>query len=280
VTFARTATVRARLRDDSGDVPLVAAAETTVDIEGRPSPTPELSFTCQAIETARRAGASGHASVKLVLQMKNQGKGAAEDAEATVRSMGDAAREGLVMRVSRWSGAIAAGSKKEATFFVDLPDHAQGGPVDLEFSLGDGTSEQTVRARMRIGRRRSAGDGPTTDSPWQITPPTVSATPPHLTVSAPTVASSETAHVTGEVTADTAVRDVFIRVWNRNLQVPVRKVFYRKAAANTARLPFEADIPLRAGSNIITVHARDANGTEASRTMAVLKRAAGPATTR
>jgi carboxyl-terminal processing protease len=280
VAFARTDTVRGRLRDDLGDVLPSAAAETTVDIEGRPSPTSELSFTCQAIETARRPGASGRASVKLVMQMKNQGKGAAEDAEATVRSMGDAAREGLVMRVSRWSGAIAAGAKKEAAFVVELPDDARGGPVDLELSLGDGTSEQTVRARMRIDRRRPAGDGRATDSSWQIMPPTVSATPPHLTVNAPTIASSGTARVTGDVTADTAVRDVFIRVWNRNLQVPVRKVFYRKAAADTVRLPFEADIPLWAGSNIITVHARDTNGTEASRTMAVLKRASGPASAR
>jgi hypothetical protein len=82
------------------------------------------------------------------------------------------------------------------------------------------------------------------------------------------------------VTADETVRDVIIRVWNRNLPVPVRKVFYRQAAADTARLPFEAEIPLWAGSNIITVHARATNGTEASRTAAVLKRAAGPAAAR
>ena len=214
------------------------------------------------------------------MQIKNQGKGAAEDAEATVRSVGDAAPEGLVMRVSRWSGAIAAGAKKEAVFVVDLPGEAQGRPVDLELSLRDGASEEPVHSRMRISQRRAAGGGSASDSSWQITPPTVSATPPHVTVNAPSIATGETAHVTGDVTADAIVRDVFIRVWNHSLKVPVRKVFYRKAAAETARLPFEADIPLWAGSNIITVHARDTNGTQASRTVVVLKRSAGAASAR
>ena len=81
--------------------------------------------------------------------------------------------------------------------------------------------------------------------------------------------------VSGEVVDDTAARDVFIRVWNRTLKMPVRKVFYRNAASHTTHLSFEADVPIWPGSNIITVHGRDEHGARASRTVVVLNRPQG-----
>jgi carboxyl-terminal processing protease len=272
-SYGRTDLVRAHLRDDGGDLLLATAAETMIDIESRPIPV--LSFTCRAIEPAPRAGAGGHAAVRLVMQISNQGKVAAEQAEATVRRAGDLVRDGLRVRVSRWSGAIAAGAKKEASFVVELPADQKGGPVDLELRLSDLASPDLVAARMRISLRPSPTGGS-----WQVTPATVSATPPLLTINAPAVVSSETVHVTGEVSADTAARDVFIQVWNRSLKIPVRKVFYRNAKVEAARLPFEADVPIWAGSNIIMVHARNNHGTRASRAVVVLRRTDGQAVAR
>jgi carboxyl-terminal processing protease len=276
--FARTDLVGARLRDDRGDVLLASAVTTTIDIEARPAPA--LSFTCRARVTAGRAGGGAHTLLTLIMEIRNHGKVPAEEAEATVRRVGDPAQDGVLVRTSRWSGAIAAGAKKEASFVVELPREPPGGPVELDLILGEGALQEPVRARMRVSPPRSPREGTAPNVSWEVTPPVVIAMPPLVTVNAPVVASGEFVHVTGEVIADSAARDVFIRVWNRRLKIPVRKVFYLNAAVAGARLPFEADVPLWAGSNIITVHARDKRGTQASRTVVVLKRTEGPAVAR
>ena len=268
IAFARTDLVQACLRDADGDVH-APVAEATVDIEARPLPA--LSFTCRSIEAAPR-GKARPASVRLVMQIRNQGTAAAEQAEATVRRAGEPVHDGVVVRVSRWSGAVAAGAKKEVSFIVDLPSEPGRRPVDLDLTLSDTALPEPVSARVRVNPPPAPGDGAVPDSQWHVTPSSVMATPPLVTVNAPNVASGETVHVSGEVSSETAARDVFIRVWNRTLKRPVRKVFYRNAPVGTARLPFEADVPIWPGSNVITVHARDAQGTQASRTVVVLKR--------
>jgi carboxyl-terminal processing protease len=268
--YTRTDVVRAGLRDGAGDV-RAAAAEATVDLEARPAPA--LSFTCRAIEAAPRAKGGGPASLTLAMQIRNQGTAGAERAEATVRRAGNPPHDGdgVAIKVSRWVGVVAPGAKKDVSFVVDLPGEPRGGPVELDIVLGDPASPAPIRARVRI-TPPAPGDAAAPRAPWQVTPAAVTAHPPLVTVAAPAVASGETVRVTGEVSADTAARDVFIRVWNRALKMPVRKVFYRNAPANTARLPFDASVPIWPGSNIITVHARDASGTDAVRTVVVLKK--------
>jgi hypothetical protein len=200
------------------------------------------------------------------MRIRNQGTSAVERVEATVHRSGGAAGDddGAVFRVSRWSGTLAAGAEQEATFVVDLPAAPHGGPMDLELAVNGSLGYDTVSSHMRI----SAGP----DASWQVTPPTLSATPPLVQVTAPAVAAGNTVHVAGEVRADKAARDVYIRVWNRSLKIPVRKVFYQNASANSAQLSFETDVPIWPGSNILTVSARDAAGIEATRALVVLRK--------
>ena len=236
----------------------------TIALEAPPAPA--LSFTGRAIEAKPHGKAPGSASINLVMQLRNQGTGAAEQAEAIARRADGPARndDGVVFRVSRWSGTIAAGATKEVTFVVDLTAAPRGAPVDLDLGVARVGADEWVSARMRI----SAG----ANGSWQVTPPTVSATPPRVSVTAPAVATGDTVHITGEVNAEGAARDVYIRVWNRTLKTPGRKAFYRNAPANSAHFPFEADVPIWPGSNVVTVHARDASGTMAIRSLVVLKR--------
>ena len=79
---------------------------------------------------------------------------------------------------------------------------------------------------------------------WQVTPPL-------LTVIAPTVVVGDSVHIKGKATDDRLVRDVYVRVWNRNAKIPVKKAFYQpnKLAGDRTKMEFEADIPLWAGSN-------------------------------
>jgi carboxyl-terminal processing protease len=105
---------------------------------------------------------------------------------------------------------------------------------------------------------------------WQVTPPL-------LTVIAPTVAMGDTVHIKGSVTDDRLVRDVYVRVWNRNAKIPVKKAFYQpnRMVGDRTKMEFEADIPLWAGSNLVQVFARESNEVQSLQTIVVLKRAAG-----
>ncbi len=107
---------------------------------------------------------------------------------------------------------------------------------------------------------------------WQVTPPV-------LTVTAPTVATAETAHLKGHVTDAHVVRDVYVRVWNRNAKIPVKKVFYQpnRLVGDRTKMDFEADIPLWPGSNLVQVFARESNEVQSLQTLVVLKRAGGNA---
>jgi carboxyl-terminal processing protease len=105
---------------------------------------------------------------------------------------------------------------------------------------------------------------------WQVTPPV-------LTVAAPTVAAGETVHLKGHVTDDRLVRDVYVRVWNRNAKIPVKKVFYQpnRISGDRTKMDFDTDIPLWPGSNLVQVFARESNDVQSLQTVVVLKRAGG-----
>ncbi len=103
---------------------------------------------------------------------------------------------------------------------------------------------------------------------WQVTPPV-------LTVTAPTIATSETVHVKGHVTDDRVVRDVYVRVWNRDAKIPMKKVFYQpnRISGDRTKMDFDTDIPLWPGSNLVQVFARESNDVQSLQTVVVLKRA-------
>jgi carboxyl-terminal processing protease len=102
---------------------------------------------------------------------------------------------------------------------------------------------------------------------WQVTPPL-------LTVTAPTIAIGETVHLKGHASDDHLVRDVYVRVYNRNAKIPVKKVFYQpnRLVGDRTKMDFEADIPLSAGSNLVQIFARESNEVQSLQTIVVLKR--------
>ena len=105
---------------------------------------------------------------------------------------------------------------------------------------------------------------------WQVTPPV-------LTVSAPTVVTTETVRIKGHAVDDRMVRDVYVRVWNRDAKVPMKKVFYlpNRPNGDRTKLDFEAEVPLWPGSNMVQVFARESNDVQSLDTVVVLKRVGG-----
>jgi carboxyl-terminal processing protease len=105
---------------------------------------------------------------------------------------------------------------------------------------------------------------------WQVTPPV-------LTVTAPTVATGDTVHIKGSASDERLVRDVYVRVWNRNAKIPVKKAFYQpnRLTGDRTKMDFEADIPLGTGSNLVQVFARESNEVQSLQTVVVLRRGTG-----
>ena len=103
---------------------------------------------------------------------------------------------------------------------------------------------------------------------WEVTPPV-------LTVNAPTVANGETVHLKGHAADERLVRDVYVRVWNRNAKIPMKKVFYQpnRISGDRTKMDFDTDIPLWPGSNLVQVFARESNEVQSLQTVVVLKRA-------
>ena len=78
-----------------------------------------------------------------------------------------------------------------------------------------------------------------------------------------------------DVTDDRVVRDVYVRVWNRDAKIPMKKVFYQpnRLPGDPKKMDFDAEVPLWPGSNLVQVFARESNEVQSLQTVVVLKRA-------
>ena len=91
-------------------------------------------------------------------------------------------------------------------------------------------------------------------------------------MSAPTIVAANSVHVTGTATDNTEVKDIYVRVWNRESKLPPKKVFYLPNKGAKNRMAFATDIPLWPGSNLIQVFARESNEVQSVQTLMVLSR--------
>ena len=112
---------------------------------------------------------------------------------------------------------------------------------------------------------RGGGGSPSYRAQWD-------ATPPLLSVSAPTVVTGNVVHISGTATDNTEVKDIYVRVWNRDSKLPPKKVFYLPNRGEKTRLSFQTDVPLWPGSNLIQVFAREGNEVQSVQTFMVLQR--------
>ena len=99
------------------------------------------------------------------------------------------------------------------------------------------------------------------------TPPTINLTTKSLETSA------ETYKLSGAVTGEQHVEDVYIFVSNQRAKIDSRKVFYRsnRGGKDGKNLDFSADLPLWPGSNMVTVVARSNSEVRSLKTMYVYR---------
>ena len=117
-----------------------------------------------------------------------------------------------------------------------------------------------------LGAAGAAGDGAYTPY-WNSTPPQIALDAKQLET------SSDTFALSGTVTDDSHVEDVYVFVANSSAKVEARKVFYRsnRGGADGKSLRFVADVPMYPGSNAVTVIARESSEVRSLKTLYVYR---------
>jgi carboxyl-terminal processing protease len=102
---------------------------------------------------------------------------------------------------------------------------------------------------------------------WNSTPPMIALSVKGLETNA------ETYKLSGNVSGEQHVEDVYIFVSNQSSKIESRKVFYRsnRGGKDGKQLEFAADVPLWAGSNMVTVVARASSEVRSVKTMFVYR---------
>ena len=188
--------------------------------------------------------------------------GPAGPAPETLSGTATVTREDAPLRETAGETALVVGRAPKGSVFKT------SGKLGAFTRVDDRRRRARRSSRPRTSSRAAAPSTATLKPEWQVTPPL-------LTVIAPTVVVGDSVHIKGKATDDRLVRDVYVRVWNRNAKIPVKKAFYQpnKLAGDRTKMEFEADIPLWAGSNLVQVFARESNEVQSLQTVVVLKRA-------
>ncbi len=102
---------------------------------------------------------------------------------------------------------------------------------------------------------------------WQVSPPT-------LALEIPRWETTRNQYpLSGTVTDDTRVEDVYVFVSNREAKIDHQKVYYRsnRGSKTINKLHFGAQIPLWPGRNLVTVIARENSDVQASETLSIYR---------
>ena len=102
---------------------------------------------------------------------------------------------------------------------------------------------------------------------WNSTPPLINLAAKNLETNA------DTFKLTGTVTDETHVEDVYIFVSNPTAKIESRKVYYRsnRGGKDGKTLDFMTDLPLWSGSNMVTIVARESSDVRSVKTLYVYR---------
>jgi carboxyl-terminal processing protease len=311
-------------------------AEMMLNIEGKQRP--QFAYTYQTIDDVQ-GNKDGQVQpgekVRLLVKVKNIGRGAALKTEAILRN--GPGQEGILISAGRFDAKeLAPGSTKPFSFVYEVGPEFKGDEFQLELMVGDTVLGESVTDKIKV---KVAGNGPAAQAEsgtvavtrpeavlreapidgalvigraakgsafkatgkvgaftrveiepnhpafvatadiqqgggsargdyrpeWQVTPPL-------LTVSAPTVVNGTQVHIKGTATDEREIKDIYVRVWNRDSKLPPKKVFYLPNRGDKNKLSFETDVPLWPGSNLVQVFARETNEVQSVQTVIVLDR--------
>jgi hypothetical protein len=198
------------------------------------------------------------------MTIKNIGPGPALRAQAVLRN--GLGQPGILISAGRFPiKDLPPGASREVVFTYQVGPEFKGDSYRLQLSVGDNLLRESVSDSIRVAISPAGAAPPAPDLAGQVTPPV-------LTVSAPTVTTTGTVRLTGRAVDDQRVRDIYVRVHNRESRLPSRKVLYLPNRGKPTALELDAEVPVRPGSNLIEVFARENDQVETVATLVVLQK--------
>lgn len=157
------------------------------------------------------------------------------------------------------SGVVATASKGSGFKVTGR----QGGWYRLDLGEGRPGFVSVDRVKLSSSRPSSSELAPN----WQVTPPTIALKIPSFTT------DKATYRLSGQISDDSHVEDVYIFVSNYADKVENKKVFYKsnRKGAREDSMAFTTDIPLWPGTNRVTVVARENDEVKSTHTMFLLR---------
>jgi carboxyl-terminal processing protease len=267
-TLTRTDVIRAEVLAQ-GRV-RVNTAEATLEIKGMPRPL--FAFSYQTIDDVvgnRDGRVQRGEQVRTLVRVKNIGDGPSLRTEAALRNV--TGQDGIVITTGHFEApGLAPGATSDFAFVFEVSRDFRGDELLLDVLVYDNVLDEATSGKIRIKLASPSAISPAAGGGAAGSPASVS--PPLLSVRAPGVVQGPTVHLQGSVTPGAELRDVYVRVWNREAKLPPRKVFYQASQPGQTGLTFAADVPLWPGSNLVQVRARGGNEVESVRSLMVLRR--------
>ncbi|HET7504682.1 MAG TPA: MXAN_5808 family serine peptidase [Kofleriaceae bacterium] len=166
--------------------------------------------------------------------------------------------------------AIRAGASEDASI---VGQAAKGASYAAIASYGAWTKVKLNAAGTKVGfvptgavSSGGSGQGQFAQT-WNSTPPMIALNVKGLQTAA------DNFKLSGNVSAEQHVEDIYIFVSNQSAKIESRKVFYRsnRGGKDGKQLDFSADLPLWSGSNMVTVVARASSEVRSVKTMVVYR---------
>jgi carboxyl-terminal processing protease len=175
---------------------------------------------------------------------------------------------------ARTQSTIRAGASEDASVVGVAP---KGSSYPVIATYGPWTKVKLNAAGTRVGFLATAtvtgasgagGSGqPQYTQTWNSTPPMIALNLKGLETAA------DTYKLSGNVSGEQHVEDVYIFISNQRSKIESRKVFYRsnRSGKDGKQLDFSTDLPLWPGSNMVTVVARASSEVRSVKTMFVYR---------
>jgi len=168
---------------------------------------------------------------------------------------------------------IRSGAAEDASVVGTAP---KGASYPVIAAYGVWTKVKLNAAGTKVGFVPTASVTPGGSGQGQFTQ-TWNTTPPMIALAAKGLeTNADTYKLSGTISAERHVEDVYIFVSNQSSKIESRKVFYRsnRNGKDGKQLDFAADLPLWPGSNMVTVVARSSSDVRSVKTMFLYRSAA------
>ncbi|MEW6776360.1 MAG: MXAN_5808 family serine peptidase [Bdellovibrionota bacterium] len=256
----RTAEVMLSLRADGGEV--LGQQQTAVRIQGKPRP--DFSISYRLVDGPPAQGVIGNGDGRV-----SPGETAA--LEVTVRNVGDGPSESSVLRIYSLSGpgasipegqgtvklpALAPGTQGQGRVLFQVRPQLVEDEVKLEISvadlkMGEGIAEEIRFPVIRSGKQAPPAQAFEAAAARMISPPLVDV---GGDANAGLQVNAAEIQLTGELRDDGRLKDVFVVAEGE-------KIYYHSYEASAGalldKIRFNVKVPLKPGSNLVWIVARD-----------------------